>query len=149
MQDRIEKKIELSAPIARVWFALTNHEEFGEWFRVKLESPFVVGEVSRGQITYPGYEHLKWVATVQTMDTEQLFAFSWCPYAIDPDIDYSNEPHTLVEFRLDPTADGTRLVLSESGFSALPDDQRRVDSLRRNNQGWDEQVKNIAAHVES
>jgi uncharacterized protein YndB with AHSA1/START domain len=149
MEDRIEKTIELTAPVARVWRALTDHEEFGVWFRVKLDGPFVVGEVSRGRITYPGYEHMKWEATVQAMESERLFSFTWCPYALDPNIDYSNEPRTLVEFRLEPTANGTRLLISESGFNALPDDARRLDSWRRNTQGWNEQAKNITAHVGS
>lgn len=149
MQDRIEKSIELMASVERVWRALTDHEEFGEWFRVKLDGPFVVGDVSRGQITYPGYEHMAWEAEVQAMDPERLFSFTWCPYGGDPDVDYSDEPKTLVEFRLEPTPDGTRLVISESGFAALPDEPRRVDALRRNTQGWTGQVKNITAHVVS
>jgi len=149
MQDIIEKNLELRSPVARVWRALTDHKEFGEWFRVELDGPFAVGAVSRGQVTYPGYEHLKWEATVQTMEPERLFSFTWCPYADDPDVDYSNEPTTLVEFRLEPTATGTRLVVSESGFNALPDEPRRVDALRRNTQGWDQQAKHIAAYVES
>ena len=149
MQDSIEKTMELSAPVSRVWRALTDHEEFGAWFRVKLDGPFVVGEATRGRITYPGYEHMHWVATVQTMEAERLFAFTWCPYGGDPDYDYSNEPVTRVEFRLEPTNNGTRLFITESGFNALPDEPRRVDALRRNSQGWDGQVKNIAAHVES
>jgi uncharacterized protein YndB with AHSA1/START domain len=65
MSDSIEKRIELKAPLSRVWRALTDHREFGEWFRVKLEGPFKTGEVSRGRIAYAGYEHLKWEATVQ------------------------------------------------------------------------------------
>ncbi len=149
MQDSIEKRIDLKAPVARVWRALTDHREFGAWFRVDLEGPFAVGEVSRGRITYPGYEHLKWEATVEAMEPESLFAFTWCPYGGDPDVDYSDEPTTRVEFRLEPTEGGTRLVISESGFDALPDDPRRVDALRRNTQGWNEQAKNITAHVES
>ena len=149
MQNIIEKTIDLKAPVARVWRALTDHEEFGEWFRVKLEGPFVVGEVSRGQITYPGYKHMQWEATIQAMDAERLLSLSWCPYGGDPEVDYSNEPQTLVEFKLEPTANGCRLVISESGFDALPDDERRVDALRSNSQGWEEQSKHIAAHVES
>ncbi len=149
MQDRIEKSIELRAPVARVWRALTDHEEFGEWFRVKLDGPFVMGEVSRGRITYPGYEHMKWQATVQAMEPERLFSFTWCPYSEDPGGDYSNQPQTVVEFRLEPTSTGTRLVISESGFNALPDDARRIDALRSNTRGWNEQARNIAAHVES
>ena len=57
MNDRIEKRIELKAPVARVWRALTDYREFGEWFRVKIEAPFVPGEASHGRLTYPGYEH--------------------------------------------------------------------------------------------
>ena len=110
MEDRIEKTIELKAPVARVWRAVTDHQEFGEWFRVKLDGPFVVGEVSTGQITHPGYEHMKWEATVETMEPERLFSLRWCPYGGDPDVDYSNEPTTLVEFKLEPTTDGTRLT---------------------------------------
>ena len=101
--DRIEKRIALKAPISRVWRALTDYKEFGEWFRVKLEGPFVVGKVSRGSILYPGFEHVKWEALVQKMEPERLFSFTW-PHArsldkADYSPDYSNEPRTLVEFR--------------------------------------------------
>jgi len=148
MQDRIEKVIELKAPIARVWRAVTDYKEFGQWFRVKLDGPFVAGEISRGQITHPGYEHLKWRAAVQAIEHERLFSFTWCPYASDADFDYDNEPQTLVEFRFERIPFGTRLVVTESGFSALPDEPRRLDALRENTGGWDEQAKNIAAHVD-
>ena len=84
MNDRIEKQIELKAPISKVWRALTDHREFGEWFRVKLEGPFVPGQVSRGQITYPGYEHLKWEATVQKMEPEKLFSLPGTPTLSTP-----------------------------------------------------------------
>jgi uncharacterized protein YndB with AHSA1/START domain len=148
MQDRIEKTIELRAPVSRVWRALTDHEEFGQWFRASLEAPFKVGEVSRGRITASGYEQFRWEATVQAMEPERLFSFTWCPYSDNPDADYSREPQTLVEFRLEPTASGTRLHICESGFAALPDDRRRVDAFRMNTGGWNEQARNIAAHVE-
>jgi uncharacterized protein YndB with AHSA1/START domain len=146
MNDLIEKQIELKAPPSRVWRALTDHHEFGEWFRVKIEAPFVVGEVSRGHITYPGYEHLKWEATVQKMESERLFAFTWHPYAIDPAVDYTTEPTTLVEFRLEPTADGTLLRVTESGFSKIPEG-RGLEAFRMNSEGWSEQLENITRHV--
>src|SRR5215216_6366366 len=118
--NTIEKSIELKAPVSRVWRALTDHNEFGEWFRVKIDGPFVPGEVSRGRILSPGFDHVKWEATVQTMEPEKLFSFTWHPYAIDPNTDYSKEPTTLVEFRLEPKDGGTLLVITESGFDALP-----------------------------
>jgi uncharacterized protein YndB with AHSA1/START domain len=144
--DRIEKTIELKAPIARVWRALTDHEEFGKWFRVRLDGPFVAGQVSRGNITHPGYEHLKWEAVVQRMEPERLFSFTWHPYAIDPDKDYSGEPPTLVEFTLKKTASGTRLRVVESGFDKLPP-ERRDEAFRMNDRGWGAQMQNIAKHV--
>jgi uncharacterized protein YndB with AHSA1/START domain len=146
MSDRIEKRIELAAPISRVWRALTDHREFGEWFRVKLDGPFVPGQVSHGHMTYPGYEHLKWEAFVEKMDPERLFSFTWHPYAVDPNMDYSKEPSTLVEFRLEKTATGTLLVLTESGFDKLPSN-RRLEAFRKNDGGWTAQMKNIENHV--
>jgi uncharacterized protein YndB with AHSA1/START domain len=144
--DRIEKSIELKAPVSRVWKALTDHREFGTWFRVKLEGPFVPGEVSRGQITYPGYEHIRWEAIVQRVEPERLFSFTWHPYAIDPNEDYSGEPPTLVEFTLEPTAKGTLLRVVESGFDKIPK-TRRSEAFRMNERGWGAQIENIARHV--
>lgn len=144
--DRIEKRIELKAPVSRVWRALTDYREFGEWFRVKLDGPFVPNQVSRGHITYPGYEHLQWQVAVQKMEPESLFSFTWHPYAVDPKKDYSNEPPTLVEFRLEKTATGTLLTLSESGFDKIPI-ERRLEAFRKNEGGWTEQMKNIESHV--
>jgi uncharacterized protein YndB with AHSA1/START domain len=147
MEDRIEKQIMLKAPVTRVWRALTDYREFGEWFRVKLEGPFVPQQVSRGHVTYPGYEHLVWEAVVQTMEPERLFAFSWHPYAIDPKVDYSKEASTLVEFRLEEAAGGTLLRLTESGFEKIPS-VRRLEAFRMNDGGWAVQMKNIESHVE-
>jgi len=146
MNDRIEKRIELRASVSRVWHALTDYREFGEWFRVKLDGPFVPGQISRGHITYPGYEHLKWEAVVQTMEPERLFSFTWHPYSVDPKIDYLKETPTLVEFRLEKTTSGTLLLLTESGFDKIPS-HRNLEALRRNDGGWTEQMKNIESHV--
>jgi uncharacterized protein YndB with AHSA1/START domain len=146
MTDRIEKGVELKAPVSRVWRALTDHHEFGSWFRVKLDGPFVPGRTVRGQITYPGYEHLKWEAVVQKMEPERLFSFTWHPYAVDPNQDYSSEVPTLVEFTLEKIAAGTLLRVVESGFDKLPD-KRRLEAFRMNEGGWSEQMKNIAQHV--
>jgi uncharacterized protein YndB with AHSA1/START domain len=146
MSDNIVKSIELKAPASAVWRALTDYREFGEWFRVKLDGPFVPGQVTRGHITYPGYEHLTWEATVQKMEPERLFSFTWHPYAVDPAIDYTKEPPTLVEFRLEPKDGGTLLVLTESGFDAIPKD-RRFEAFRMNDNGWTLQMSNIERHV--
>jgi uncharacterized protein YndB with AHSA1/START domain len=146
VENRIEKKIELKAPVSRVWKAITDYREFGDWFRVRLDGPFIAGQVSTGQITHPGYEHLKWTAVVQRIEPERLFSFTWHPYAIDPTVDYSNETPTLVEFRLEKTPGGTLLVVTESGFDKIPSD-RRFEAFRMNDNGWAQQVKNIETHV--
>jgi uncharacterized protein YndB with AHSA1/START domain len=145
MNNCIEKRIDLKAPVSRVWRALTDHREFGEWFRVKLDGPFVRGQISRGQIIYPGYEHVKWQAIVQTMEPERLFSFT-CHHSFDPDADITKEPTTLVEFRLEKIESGTRLTLTESGFENLRADLR-LEAFRRNEGGWTEQMKNIETYV--
>lgn len=145
--DCIEKDTELSAPVSRVWRALTDHNEFGEWFRVRLEAPFQVGEEAHGPITHPGFENVTWRAVVQQIDPEQYFAFTWHPYAIDPAIDYSREVPTLVEFRLQSTASGgTRLDLSECGFNDLPPN-RYKEAFENHDKGWTQQMKNIADFI--
>src|SRR5215212_10041119 len=137
MENTIEKRIELKAPVSRVWRALTDHREFGRWFRVELDGPFVAGNISRGHITYPGYEHVQWEVVVQRIEPERLFSFTWHPYAVDPAKDYSHEQSTLVEFKLEETGSGTALVITESGFENLPSD-RRLEAFRMNEGGWSE-----------
>ncbi len=150
MKDRIEKRIELKAPVARVWRALTNHREFGAWFRVKLGQPFVVGQIATGQCAYPGYEHVKWEAHILKMEPEKLFSFTW-PLVefIDKERytgDYSGAPRTLVEFRLESAPPGTLLTLSESGFENVPA-AWRDKAFHGNDGGWSEQMKNIETYV--
>ena len=144
--DRIEKQILLRAPQNRVWRALTDAEEFGTWFRVKLEGPFVPGEWTRGNITWPGYEHIAMEVCVERMDAETLFSYRWHPYALDPKVDYSSEPTTLVEFRLKADDGGTLLRVVESGFDQLPA-SRRDEAFRMNDGGWKQQLANIERHV--
>jgi uncharacterized protein YndB with AHSA1/START domain len=146
MEDRIEKRIELAAPLARVWKALTDSREFGEWFRVKLEGPFVAGEAVGGQLTFPGYEHLRMEVVVKAIEPTTYFSYTWHPFAVDPKMDYSQETPTLVEFRLTETGKGTLLVVTESGFDKLPK-ARYADAFRMNTRGWEQQLEQIGAYV--
>lgn len=144
--DRIEKRIELKAPLSRVWRALTDHREFGSWFGANIETPFEVGKMSKGRITTPGAEHYKWEALVQKMDHERLFSFLW-PHPADPAKDgYENSPKTLVEFRLEKRGEGTLLTVTESGFDQLPAD-RRAQAFRDNEGGWEYQMGSIRKYV--
>jgi uncharacterized protein YndB with AHSA1/START domain len=144
--DRIEKKMTLRAPRSRVWRAIATAEEFGAWFGVKLEGPFAEGATIRGKITHPGYEHLTMEMLVERIEPERYLAYRWHPYAIDTAVDYTLEPTTLVEFRLDEADGGTVLTIVESGFDRIPL-ARRAEAFRMNDQGWTEQSKNIERHV--
>jgi len=146
MTDRIIKTIDLKASVSRVWRALTDHEEFGQWFRVKLDQPFTPGAISTGKVTYPGYEHYPWAAVIERMEPERLFSFRWHDFDEKSGIDVAKQPTTLVEFHLEPVDDGTRLTIIESGFESLTD-HRRLEVLRNNTEGWNIQADNLAAHV--
>ena len=148
--NRIEKRIELKPPVSRVWRALTDYREFGEWFRVALEGPFVAGQVSRGRILHPGYEHIVWEAMIEKIEPESLFSFTWAQIRYHDKAryspDYSQAPRTLVEFRLEKAAAGTLLTVTESGFETVPAEWR-ADALRENDGGWAQQMKNIESYV--
>jgi uncharacterized protein YndB with AHSA1/START domain len=145
--DRIERKILLRAPRARVWAALSNVEEFNSWFGVRLPgTQFVAGRKFSGNVTYPGYEHIAMEIAIERSEAEKLLSWRWHPAALDPAKDYSDEPTTLVEFTLEDAAGGTLLTLVESGIDQIPI-ERRLDVFRMNSGGWDEQSKNIEKHV--
>jgi uncharacterized protein YndB with AHSA1/START domain len=144
--DRIDKTVTLRAPRSRVWRAIANAEEFGTWFRVKLEGTFAEGASIRGKILHPGYEHLTLEMLVDKIEPERYFAYRWHPYAVKPDADYSQEATTLVEFTLAEADGATTLTIAESGFDRLPV-ERRAEAFRMNEGGWTAQIQNIERHV--
>jgi len=144
--DRIEKNIVLHATPSRAWRALTDYKEFGAWFGVELDGPFAPGARVRGKITHKGYEKLTLEITVEKMEAEKLFSFRWHPYAIEPGVDYSKEPTTLIEFRIEKAADGTNLTVIESGFDRIPL-ERRAKAFEMNSRGWAAQMKSISEHI--
>lgn len=167
--DRIEKRVTLRAPVARVWRALTDAQEFSQWFGFQLEGAFVEGATVKG--TFGGTldeaalrAHQAQVGvtpsgvkvpsgpmvfcTVERIEPERYFSFRWIPYGIDEEADLANEPTTLVEFRLEPVAEGTRLTIVESGFDRVPA-HRRLRAFRMNEGGWAAQAENVRKHVES
>ena len=144
--NEIRKQLFVKAAPSRVWRAITDSAEFGAWFHVKLESPFAVGQPTSGQITYPGWEHVRFTLHTEAIEPQVRFAYRWHPYAIDMNKDYSKEPMALVEFLLEPKDGGTLLTIVESGFDKLPP-ERIDEAFRMNERGWAEQLGNIAAHV--
>jgi uncharacterized protein YndB with AHSA1/START domain len=144
--DRIEKRLTLRAPRARVWRAIADAGEFGKWFGVELSGPFTPGARRTGKITTPGYEHLPFDITVDRIEPERVIAFRWHPGMPDPAVDYTTEPTTLIVFELADAPGGTLLTLVESGFDRLPPG-RRESAFRDNDEGWTSQVKNIEEYV--
>jgi uncharacterized protein YndB with AHSA1/START domain len=146
MSDVIRKSTHVEAPIERVWRAISDHREFGAWFRVALDQPFEAGKPSTGRIALPGYEHIRWNAEIVAVEPPHRLALRWHTYAIDPRVDYSGEPTTLVEFHLTERDGGTDIEVVESGFDALPA-HRRDEAFRMNDSGWEQQMANIRDYV--
>jgi uncharacterized protein YndB with AHSA1/START domain len=140
--DRIEKQVTLDAPRSRVWRALTDVKQFNTWFGVTLETPFSPGAEVSGRISIRGYEHVTMTIWIETMEPDRFFSFRWHPYAIEPDVDYSDEPTTLVSFTLEDAGAGTQLTIVESGFDAIPE-SRRAKAFSMNSSGWAGQAENI------
>ena len=145
--DSIEREIFLKVPRARVWRALSNAEEFGDWFGVAFKGKtFAAGQRVTGQITYPGYEHLVFEIWIERLEPERLLSWRWHPYAVNPSVDYSKEPMTEVVFELKDVEGGTLLKVTESGFDKIPP-SRRLEAFRMNSGGWEAQMKNIEKYV--
>src|SRR5208282_2713428 len=144
--DRIEKKTLLRAPRSRVWRALTDSREFGLWFGVKIEGAFARDAHVRGKITIKGYEDRTMEMWIEKIEPETLFSYRWHPFAIDPAVDYSKEPTTLVEFSLAEADGGTLLSVVESGFDGVPL-ARRPKAFEMNTHGWEMQMKQIAQYL--
>jgi uncharacterized protein YndB with AHSA1/START domain len=148
IMDRIEKRTVLRAPRSRVWRALTDSKEFGDWFGVKVEGSFEAGARVRGKVTHPAWEHIPFEITIVQMEPERLFSWRWHPHMDEAGRDYSGEPTTLVVFELEEVPEGTRLTVVESGFEGIPAD-RLQKAFRGNESGWSGQLENIRRHVGS
>jgi uncharacterized protein YndB with AHSA1/START domain len=155
--DRIEKQVLLHAPRARVWRALTNADEFGRWFGVKFDGPFSAGAAMKGVIVPTAvdaavakaqqpYAGTAFEITVDRLEPERLFSFRWHPYAVEPGVDYSGEPTTLIVFTLDDAPGGILLTVTESGFDRIPL-ERRAKAFSANEQGWSMQVTLIEKYL--
>jgi uncharacterized protein YndB with AHSA1/START domain len=152
--DRIEKKVLLRAPRERVWRAISDATQFGTWFGVEFDGPFVVGARMLGKIvptkvdaavahTQKSYEGKIFEFSIDRVEPMRMFSFRWHPFAVDATIDYSKEPTTLVEFKLEEAADGTMLTVTESGFDRIPL-ERRAKAFAANEGGWTAQEKYLA-----
>lgn len=155
--DRIDKKIFLQAPLEHVWRAVADSARFGNWFGVVFEGPFIAGQRLRGHIRptevdpevaklQQRYEGKAFEIVVDRIEPMRHFSFRWHPYAVEPDVDYSKEPMTLVEFTLEEAAGGTWLSISESGFDRIPL-ARRAGAFAANDGGWSHQSELIRKYL--
>jgi uncharacterized protein YndB with AHSA1/START domain len=143
--DRIEKQVVLRAPRSRVWRALTEADQFGQWFGVKLAGPFVAGEAVTGQVTQRGHEHIPFNLTIERMEPERVLTWRW-HVLIDTESGCVSEPTTLVEFHLEDVEEGTLLTVMESGFDSIPPEHRDA-AYRRNEGGWSQQMVSIERYL--
>jgi uncharacterized protein YndB with AHSA1/START domain len=144
--DRIEKQIRLRHTPSKVWRALTDSREFGEWFGAIFSEPFKPGARLQGRITHKGYEHMTMDITIERMEHERLFSWRWHPGACQPGESFTDEPMTLVVFELQEIPEGTLLTVVESGFDRIPL-ARRAKAFRENEEGWTWQMKAIEEHL--
>jgi uncharacterized protein YndB with AHSA1/START domain len=155
--DRIEKKILLRAPLERVWRAVSDSQEFGSWFGVEFNGAFAPGIPMKGKIvstkadpeiakTQEAYAGAVFDITVDRIEPERLISFRWHPFAVDPSVDYSTEPTTLIVFELEKNANGTWLTITESGFDHIPL-ARRAKAFTMNEQGWTAQARLIEKYL--
>lgn len=144
-ENSIERQIEIKAPLEKVWNALTDSQQFGQWFSVDLSSPFVAGKTTKGRNTSKGFE-MDMVFHVKEITPQSYFSYAWIPFPMDPTIDYSKEEPTQVEFSLEETGKGTLVKVKESGFNKITA-SRRAEAFRMHSGGWEAQLKNIEKFV--
>ncbi len=145
--DSIERSIVLNASRSRVWRALSNAEEFGDWFGVNLKGKaFAPGSRVQGKFTIKGHEHCMFDIVVERVEPEQLLSYRWHPYSMDPKIDYEKEQRTVVTFTLKDAGDGTLFTVLETGFDNVPP-ERRLEAFRMNTRGWEGQMGSLQRHV--
>jgi uncharacterized protein YndB with AHSA1/START domain len=153
--DRIEKEVVLRAPLERVWRAISDAEQFGQWFGVRFDGPFVEGASVTGVITPTTVdedvarmqeEHAGTADTwhIVAIEPQRRMAFRWHPYPVESAGE--QEPTTLVEFTLNETDDGVLLRIVESGFDKIPAD-RRAAAFEGNTEGWAKQTELVGKYL--
>ncbi|MFL5527607.1 MAG: SRPBCC family protein [Gemmatimonadaceae bacterium] len=156
-EDRIRKEVLLKAPLDRVWRAISDSKEFGSWFGVKFDGPFAAGAPIHGVIvptsvdpevakSQKPYEGMPFDITIDKIQPKRMLSFRWHPFAVDPNVDYSAEPTTLVTFTLEEFDGGVKLTVTETGFDKIPL-ARRAQAFSMNDEGWTKQMKLIAAYI--
>lgn len=140
-ENSIEKEIQIKAPVAKVWKALTDAKLFGQWFGVNLHSDFVAGKTTKGRNTSKGFE-MEMTFQIKEIKPQTYFSYAWIPFPMDQSFDYSKEDPTLVEFFLEESSSGTLLKVKESGFNKITA-SRRAEAFKMHTGGWEAQLKNI------
>jgi uncharacterized protein YndB with AHSA1/START domain len=146
--SRIDRSVEINAPVERVWRALTDAAEISRWFDVAIEGEYAQGRDVWMTSTHPDYAGMRFRVRVTEMTPPKRLVWRWHPGAVDPNVDYSREPETTVTFSLEPAAGGTRLSVAETGFDEISL-ERRAKVFADNTQGWNDVIAAIQKHVEA
>jgi uncharacterized protein YndB with AHSA1/START domain len=138
MPDEVRREVVVEAPLERVWRAITEADQLVHWF------PDKIAEVD---LRPGGAIRIEWQdgefddGTVDVVEAPSRFAFRWHGAGFD-------SPETLVEFTLEPTADGTRVVVIENGFSKVRE-EKRESAWHDNDGGWAKELGELKTYLEA
>jgi uncharacterized protein YndB with AHSA1/START domain len=141
--DRIEREIDIEAPIDRVWSLVTQGEHLGTWFgdagaSVDLR---VGGAVVLTWAKYGSYRGI-----VEKVERPRLFSVRW---SRKPDMEPVPGSSTLVEFILTGDANRTRVKVVESGWRELNlSDDERSKAAEENRNGWIQELDELQAYAQ-
>jgi len=145
---RIDRSIDLAASPERVWRALTTAAELSAWFQVAIEGDIAVGKEVWMTSVHPNHANARFKVRFIDLSSPRRMVWQWHPGEVDPNFDYNTEAETTVTFDLEPTAQGTRLTVSETGFDRISL-ARRAKVYRDNANGWAEVLVWLQKHVEN
>lgn len=154
--NTITKTARLRAPLARVWSAISDSAKFGAWFGAEFDGPFAAGATVAGRIRpttvdaevatlQEPHAGMPFTVVVERVEPPSLLAFRWFPHGVGGP-EHPDDPMTLVSFALTPHGDETDLVITETGFDAVPL-ERRAQAFSANDGGWAHQTRLIGLYV--
>jgi len=140
--NAITRTLDLPHPQPKVWAALTTLDGITGWFGSHAD-----GELAPGHdvhMRWQQYDDAEGTLAIKVVDPMSVFAFSWSINGAPE----GDPRRTYVEFALEPTATGTRLTVTESGFAQLPDEWLEA-SYEGNSKGWDGELGDLVAYLDA
>jgi len=134
--EKIEKKVSINAPAEKVWKALTEPKQLGEWMMMPTTFEPVVGKEftfkAEGMEGWDGYFH----CIVREVEVNKKLVYTWNSGMINAE--------TLVTILISETEGQTELTLIHTGWENLPAEMRS-QMIDGHSKGWDERfVKKLS-----